>query len=77
MIAMLAISQNPERVSNILRSSTAVIRVSGYRLDGRAGDADAGLLRWRSCRCSFSLGGGGELEEHLFEAGAGRRPAAR
>jgi hypothetical protein len=26
---MLAISQNPERVSNILRSSTAVIRVNG------------------------------------------------
>ncbi len=26
---MLAISQNPERVSNILRSSTAVIRDSG------------------------------------------------
>lgn len=29
VIAMLAISQNPERVSNILRSSTLVIRVSG------------------------------------------------
>ena len=29
VITMLAISQNPDRVSNILRSSTAVTRVSG------------------------------------------------
>ena len=29
VIAMLAISQNPERVSNILRSSTRTTRVSG------------------------------------------------
>jgi hypothetical protein len=29
---MLAINQKPERVSNILRSSTAVMRVSGIRL---------------------------------------------
>ena len=39
---MLAISQNPERVSNILRSSTAVIRVSGIGLTVAAGDADVG-----------------------------------
>ncbi len=29
VIAMLAISQNPERVSNILRSSTRTTRLSG------------------------------------------------
>ena len=31
VIAMLAISQKPERVSNILRSSTAVTRENGIR----------------------------------------------
>ena len=42
-----------------------------YRLHGsRAGRRTWPLLRWRSCRCSFSLGVGGELEEHLLEAGA-------
>ncbi len=30
-MTMLAISQKPERVSNILRSSTPTIRVSGMR----------------------------------------------
>jgi hypothetical protein len=25
---------------------------------------------WRSCHCSFSLSGGGELEEHFLQAGA-------
>ena len=37
VIAMLAISQNPERVSNILRNSTLTIRLSGI---GGVGVAD-------------------------------------
>ena len=56
---MLAISQKPERVSNILRSSTPTIRVSGIGrwlggygdLVGRALQVDGG---W-SCCYSFSL----------------------
>ena len=36
-MAMLAISQKPERVSNILRSSTWITRVSGTRATTAAG----------------------------------------
>ena len=39
-IPMLAISQKPERVSNILRSSTPVIRVSGIGAADRSRGAD-------------------------------------
>ena len=56
---MLAISQKPERVSNILRSSTCVTRVSGTRWRtgiARGGAASAAMAvmpllllagRWR------------------------------
>ena len=48
-MTMLAISQNPERVSNILRSSTPTIRVMGMR-------ADAGRVRSR-CAAASDLAG--------------------
>ena len=69
---MLAISQNPERVSNILRSSTRTTRVSGIGADSvrRRCGWTAGRWWWRSCRCPLSLGVGGELEEHLLESAA-------
>ena len=75
---MLASSQKPDRVSNILRSST--------RDDPATAGSGAGAgRRCRACAaggrcavrcdgghadCSFSLGVGGELEEHLLQAGA-------
>ena len=73
---MLAISQKPERVSNILRSSTAITRVNGIGPGLRVALADGGPVDawWCSCCCSFSLGVGGELEEHLLQAGAVGRP---
>ena len=48
-MTMLAISQKPERVSNILRSSTATRRVRGMR-------ADAGRARSRRPTASDTAG---------------------
>ena len=72
----LATNHRPARVSKDLRSSTATIRRNGMRaMRACGGDVCSGLagglaLRvWGSCCCSFSLGVGGELEEHLLETG--------
>ena len=71
---MLTSIQNPERVLNILRSSTLTSRVVGMgRAVRRAGAASVVVgegRSWRSCRNSFALGVGSERQEHVFEPGA-------
>src|SRR3954465_8237976 len=82
---MLMSIQNPERVLNILRSSTLTSRVVGMgwavRRAGSASMGRGGTIAaaprwcregrsWRSCRNSFALGVGSEGQEHVFEPGA-------
>ena len=80
---MLAISQNPDRVSNILRSSVVMIRLSGIPWwavlvptggSTVASGVDGGHAIAPSSWCGVTLRLGGELEEHLLQAGAVGRP---
>ena len=69
-IAMLIMSQKPDRVSNILRISTLTSRLRGT--PGRLVSIAMAvvLMPWLLRGDFFALGVSGELEEHLLEAGA-------
>ena len=76
---MLAISQNPDRVSNILRSSVVTMRLIGMRCTARPQRGGPGRAvegghatapSWWLVAGGLALGLGGELEEHLLQAGA-------